>query len=176
VWVKFSLLFFLSIATHSENSGGFAIMLTTSTKSTALVSRSLGGVGVARSNSFSWLLCCLLSVQVLFAQTANAATADDWRSRSIYQIITDRFARTDGSTSSPCNTTAQLYCGGTFQGIINQLDYIQDMGFTAVSFESFPAPQLPLHFCPVRGPILLPGRILYHSCVANSFFQILPSS
>ncbi|PQE17869.1 Acid alpha-amylase protein [Rutstroemia sp. NJR-2017a BBW] len=106
-------------------------MLTTSTKSTALVSRSLGGVGVARSNSFSWLLCCLLSVQVLFAQTANAATADDWRSRSIYQIITDRFARTDGSTSSPCNTTAQLYCGGTFQGIINQLDYIHDMGFTA---------------------------------------------
>jgi alpha-amylase len=67
-----------------------------------------------------------------FVQPTRAATPDEWRTRSIYQIITDRFARTDGSTTQPCNTTAQLYCGGTFQGIINQLDYIQGMGFTAV--------------------------------------------
>ncbi|PLB45628.1 alpha-amylase [Aspergillus steynii IBT 23096] len=46
--------------------------------------------------------------------------------------MTDRFARTDGSTSHGCNTTQGLHCGGTWRGMINQLDYIQDMGFDAV--------------------------------------------
>ena len=48
----------------------------------------------------------------------------------MYQIITDRFARSDGSTA-PCNDLGN-YCGGTYQGIINKLDYIQDLGFDAV--------------------------------------------
>ena len=46
--------------------------------------------------------------------------------------MTDRFARTDGSTTSPCNTTQGLYCGGTWRGTIDKLDYIQGMGFDAV--------------------------------------------
>ncbi|EAU35425.1 hypothetical protein ATEG_03623 [Aspergillus terreus NIH2624] len=46
--------------------------------------------------------------------------------------MTDRFARTDGSTTAACNTTAGLYCGGTWRGTINHLDYIQGMGFDAV--------------------------------------------
>ncbi|KAJ8068974.1 hypothetical protein OCU04_002654 [Sclerotinia nivalis] len=79
--------------------------------------------------SWSMLWVAFLSS---FVQDVHAATSDDWRSQSIYQIITDRFARTDGSTTFACNNTAELYCGGTFQGIINQLDYIQDMGFTAI--------------------------------------------
>lgn len=61
-----------------------------------------------------------------------AAGGDEWRTRSIYQVVTDRFARTDGSTSAPCDTGKQQYCGGTWQGLINQLDYIQGMGFDAV--------------------------------------------
>ncbi|RDW82548.1 glycoside hydrolase family 13 protein [Coleophoma cylindrospora] len=68
----------------------------------------------------------------LLLTPTNAATEDEWRSRSIYQIITDRFARPDNSTSYACNVTAELYCGGTFGGIMNQLDYIQGMGFTAI--------------------------------------------
>lgn len=44
--------------------------------------------------------------------------------------MTDRFARTDGSTTAACNLND--YCGGTWQGLINHLDYIQGMGFTAV--------------------------------------------
>lgn len=63
---------------------------------------------------------------------ATALTPAEWRNQSIYFIMTDRFARTDGSTTAPCNVTAGQYCGGTWQGIINHLDYIQDMGFTAV--------------------------------------------
>lgn len=66
-----------------------------------------------------------------------AADAADWRSRSIYQLLTDRFSRPDGSTTAPCVTEDRRYCGGTFQGIIKQLDYIQRMGFTAVSLAHF---------------------------------------
>ncbi|KAF2119657.1 Dioscin-alpha-L-rhamnosidase precursor [Lophiotrema nucula] len=61
-----------------------------------------------------------------------AASAADWRSRSIYQVFTDRFARTDGSTSYPCNPATNIYCGGTWKGIESKLDYIKNMGFTAI--------------------------------------------
>ena len=64
--------------------------------------------------------------------TSLAASASDWRGRSIYQVVTDRFARTDGSTSATCNTADRLYCGGSWEGLINKLDYIQGMGFDAV--------------------------------------------
>ena len=55
---------------------------------------------------------------------------EDWKKRTIYQLLTDRFSRTDGSTS-PCSNF-KLYCGGTFVGIKNHLDYIQGMGFDAI--------------------------------------------
>ena len=65
-------------------------------------------------------------------QTVYAASSADWRSRSIYQVLTDRFARTDGSTTASCDTADRVYCGGSFQGITNHLDYIQGMGFDAI--------------------------------------------
>jgi alpha-amylase len=46
--------------------------------------------------------------------------------------MTDRFARTDGSTDAPCNPKEGPYCGGSWQGIIDKLDYIQGMGFDAI--------------------------------------------
>ncbi|THW64366.1 alpha-amylase [Aureobasidium pullulans] len=72
------------------------------------------------------LLLALLSF-VGFAQCLSPA---QWRSQSIYQVLTDRFGRTDGSTTASCDVNN--YCGGTWQGIINKLDYIQQMGFTAI--------------------------------------------
>jgi alpha-amylase len=63
---------------------------------------------------------------------AFAASGNEWRGRSIYQVFTDRFARTDGSTSYVCDTGSALYCGGTWSGLINRLDYIQNMGFDAI--------------------------------------------
>ncbi|EED16254.1 alpha-amylase, putative [Talaromyces stipitatus ATCC 10500] len=71
----------------------------------------------------------LSTVAVALAATADAASADDWAKRSIYQVITDRYARKTDSTDN-CNITK--YCGGTWSGLANKLDYIQDMGFTAV--------------------------------------------
>ncbi|KAJ5584238.1 uncharacterized protein N7459_004038, partial [Penicillium hispanicum] len=64
--------------------------------------------------------------------SAIAATPAEWRSQSIYFMLTDRFARTDGSTTATCDAKYGLYCGGTWQGIIDKLDYIQGMGFTAI--------------------------------------------
>ncbi|KAI2985035.1 CAZyme family GH13 [Aspergillus niger] len=68
----------------------------------------------------------------IFVATALAATPAEWRSQSIYFLLTDRFARTDNSTTASCDLSARQYCGGSWQGIINQLDYIQGMGFTAI--------------------------------------------
>src|SRR6266498_3660231 len=68
------------------------------------------------------------------ASTVCALSPAQWRGQSIYQVMVDRFARTDGSTTATCNSEDQVYCGGTWQGLINKLDYIQGMGFTAVSF------------------------------------------
>ncbi|KAA1469760.1 glycoside hydrolase family 13 protein [Dentipellis sp. KUC8613] len=73
----------------------------------------------------------LLAAGLYAAAPALAASADDWRSRAIYQLITDRFA-TSNDSNSPCDTTERRYCGGSWQGVINHLDYIQNMGFDAV--------------------------------------------
>ena len=77
------------------------------------------------------LFSCLLPV-FSFAQACLAADAATWRGRSIYQLLTDRFALPDGSTTTPCNVADRAYCGGTWQGVVNQLDYIQNMGFSAI--------------------------------------------
>ncbi|KAH7341568.1 alpha-amylase [Rhizoctonia solani] len=63
-----------------------------------------------------------------------AATAEQWRGRSIYQIITDRFALPEGSKTplDACDPMKQRYCGGTWNSIRENLDYIQHMGFTAI--------------------------------------------
>nr|QBS32936.1 alpha-amylase [Monascus ruber] len=64
-----------------------------------------------------------------FAGCSLAASAEEWASRSIYQIITDRYARPDG-TSGTCDP--MKYCGGSWKALADNLDYIQDMGFTAL--------------------------------------------
>jgi hypothetical protein len=55
-----------------------------------------------------------------------------WKQRSIYQVVTDRFATTDHEDCGPSDHTPTDYCGGTWQGLITKLDYIQGMGFDAV--------------------------------------------
>ncbi|KAG5652836.1 alpha-amylase [Sphagnurus paluster] len=48
-----------------------------------------------------------------------------------FQLLTDRFA-SSSKTSKPCDTSTRKYCGGTWKGITEHLDYIQGMGFDAV--------------------------------------------
>jgi alpha-amylase len=68
----------------------------------------------------------------LFSNTAIGASPDEWRGRNIYQVLTDRFWRTDNSTSAACNVDLNAYCGGTWKGIEYQLDYMVNMGMDAI--------------------------------------------
>ncbi|KAJ5112036.1 hypothetical protein N7532_000081, partial [Penicillium argentinense] len=68
----------------------------------------------------------------LLLEAVAALTPAEWRSQSIYFLLTDRFGREDNSTTAACNVTDRIYCGGSWRGIINHLDYIQGMGFTAI--------------------------------------------
>lgn len=80
---------------------------------------------------FNSALLALLGT-LLGNQGVSALSAAEWRKQSIYQVVTDRFARTDLSTTASCRSEDQAYCGGTWRGLISKLDYIQGMGFTAV--------------------------------------------
>lgn len=75
----------------------------------------------------------IFSVTLLsYCSNVIAANADDWRSRSIYQIIVDRYALPPGSDLNSCDPGMQSFCGGTWNTIRENLDYIQNAGFTAV--------------------------------------------
>ncbi|USB32576.1 family 14 glycosylhydrolase [Paenibacillus sp. YPG26] len=63
--------------------------------------------------------------------------ATDWSKQSIYFIMTDRFSNGDTSNDNAYGIASnksdpKKWHGGDFQGIINQLDYIKNMGFTAI--------------------------------------------
>ena len=60
-----------------------------------------------------------------------SADEEEWKKRSIYQLMTDRFAT---SIENPpyCDVFKNNYCGGDHKGIQQKLDYIQGMGFDAI--------------------------------------------
>ena len=63
---------------------------------------------------------------------ANAADTAAWKKRAVYQVLTDRFAKSSGEANDGACTNLSDYCGGTFKGIENHLDYIAGMGFDAI--------------------------------------------
>ena len=58
--------------------------------------------------------------------------AAEWKTRSIYQVLTDRFATGASDPDVDIDISTRHYCGGTWRGIIEKLDYIHGMGFDAV--------------------------------------------
>ncbi|KAJ3279475.1 hypothetical protein HK104_001433 [Borealophlyctis nickersoniae] len=72
----------------------------------------------------------ILSLPIL----ALGAGVDQWKSKSVYQVITDRFAVAAGqSIPGRCDgQSRQSYCGGTLNGIKDKLAYIKSMGFDAI--------------------------------------------
>ncbi|KAF5391839.1 hypothetical protein D9757_001670 [Collybiopsis confluens] len=73
-----------------------------------------------------------LALLLSLSSRAQAASASEWRGRSIYQVIIDRYALTNGSDLNSCDPNQQTWCGGTWNTLRENLDYIQDAGFTAV--------------------------------------------
>lgn len=59
-----------------------------------------------------------------------AATTQEWSNRVIYQVFTDRFDKSQ-SDKNPCSDL-NSYCGGTFKGVQNRLDYLIDLGIDAI--------------------------------------------
>jgi len=72
------------------------------------------------------LILFVLTVSTVF----SGHSKNEWKSRTIYQVLTDRFARTDNS-HNVCPNHGD-YCGGTYRGLIRELDYIHEMGFDAI--------------------------------------------
>ena len=60
----------------------------------------------------------------------ESATVEQWKDKVVYQILTDRFD-TNPTTLTPCEDLTD-YCGGTFKGIFNRLDYIKGLGVDAI--------------------------------------------
>ncbi len=61
------------------------------------------------------------------------SNVSDWRNEIIYQVLTDRFY--DGDTSNNFNvdvTKQGHYHGGDWQGIIDKMDYLKELGVTAI--------------------------------------------
>jgi alpha-amylase len=82
----------------------------------------------------------MLAVAAAFAGLAGtaveAANTAQWKSRTIYQVLTDRFF--NPVNQGGCSNLGD-YCGGTWRGIIDHLDYIQSMGFDAIWISPMPA-------------------------------------
>ena len=66
----------------------------------------------------------------LLASAAIAGNTAEWKQRSVYQVLTDRFQK-NSAGGGACTNLSQ-YCGGTFNGLANGLDYIKGMGFDAI--------------------------------------------
>lgn len=61
------------------------------------------------------------------------SNSEAWKRRSIYQVLTDRFAiEEESNVNQGPDGEIREYCGGTWRGIISKLDYIQGMGFDAI--------------------------------------------
>lgn len=71
-----------------------------------------------------------LLISLLLISSAAGADAEAWRTRTIYQLVTDRFWRGDDDTRE-CQDLYK-FCGGNFDGITKQLSYIKDLGFDAI--------------------------------------------
>ena len=57
----------------------------------------------------------------------------DWRDEVIYQLITDRFADGDVNNNHNVNKKSLTsWNGGDFQGIMDKVDYLKELGVTAV--------------------------------------------
>ncbi|MBP8806985.1 MAG: alpha-amylase [Kofleriaceae bacterium] len=57
----------------------------------------------------------------------------DWRDQVIYQIMVDRFANGDPNNDhNVAPSVPARYHGGDWQGVIDQLDYLEELGVTAL--------------------------------------------
>jgi alpha-amylase len=94
--------------------------------------------GIREARMVRSLLLLLLVLASVPVATLAAPDLDKWLGRSVYFVVTDRFARDDASNASTrgglefCGNGTKEWCGGTFKGVMSKLDYIAGMGFDAI--------------------------------------------
>ncbi|MBT2678157.1 alpha-amylase [Bacillus sp. ISL-35] len=77
----------------------------------------------------------LIPFLLFYALPAGAVEKEGrkWQDETIYFLMVDRFNNGDNSNDFKVDANdPKAYHGGDFQGVINELDYIKDMGFTAI--------------------------------------------
>ncbi len=58
---------------------------------------------------------------------------EDWRDQVVYQLLVDRFANGDARNDWRLDPTSLArYQGGDWQGVIDQMDYLQELGVTTL--------------------------------------------
>ena len=80
---------------------------------------------------------CLIALGLVIPPPAGALDAASWSQQSIYFLLTDRFSNGNTGNDNYGGFNAdrgdpRRWHGGDFQGVINKLDYIKGMGFTAI--------------------------------------------
>jgi alpha-amylase len=86
-----------------------------------------------KKGTFLFFTFILFIFSTVPANAAVKKTDRKWQDESIYYIMVDRFNDGDANNAPDVDTKNPLaYNGGDFQGIIDKLDYIKDMGFTAI--------------------------------------------
>ncbi|MCM3690237.1 alpha-amylase family glycosyl hydrolase [Neobacillus niacini] len=83
------------------------------------------------------ILFCTFIVSAVPAYGAKEKETREWQDETVYSIMVDRFFNADTKNDTDVNTLDPLaYNGGDFQGVIDKLDYLKDMGFTAIRLTS----------------------------------------
>ncbi|ALC91893.1 alpha-amlyase [Bacillus sp. FJAT-18017] len=78
------------------------------------------------------LLAICFALGALPVQAAEKAERQ-WQDETIYFLMVDRFSNGDANNDFNANPDdPKAYHGGDFKGIIDKLDYIKNMGFTAI--------------------------------------------
>ncbi|MCS0543736.1 alpha-amylase family glycosyl hydrolase, partial [Aeromonas veronii] len=80
-----------------------------------------------------YIIAFLLPLLLMFAMPVVAADDFKIEEESIYYIVVDRFNNGDSTNDLDVDRSSPIaYHGGDIQGIIGQLDYIKEMGYTSL--------------------------------------------
>ena len=83
------------------------------------------------------ILICTFVFSAAPATIAIERESREWQDETIYSIMVDRFFDANIKNDMDVNTQDPLaYNGGDFQGVMDKLDYLKDMGFTAIRLTS----------------------------------------
>lgn len=149
------------------NASTKAITLTTIASSSSSLSSLSTSASVASSSSKSLSSSSLSSVAITSSSKSSASTSStaglsDFRKETIYFLLTARFY--DGDTSNNYYNRDRYKAGdphwrGDFKGLISKLDYIKDLGFTAIW---------------VTPPVENRSGLDYHGYHAYDFYKVDP--